>query len=154
MIGCAFADLAPVLAETFAERGNSVLVVRGDDGLDELTTTGTSTVWQVVDGVVTVSTVDPADLGIEVVELSALRGGDAERNAQVARQLFAGATGPVRDAVLLNSAGAIVAAEQSGPLAGPELAGALRAGMERAAGAIDSGATAALLDEWIALTNA
>ncbi|WP_376767238.1 anthranilate phosphoribosyltransferase [Gordonia asplenii] len=154
LIGCAFGDLTSVLADTFAERGNSVLVVRGDDGLDELTTTGTSTVWQVVDGVVTTSTVNPADLGIEIVELSALRGGDADRNAAVARDLFAGATGPVRDAVLLNSAGAIVAAEQTGPLEGPDLVEALGSGMQRAAEAIDSGATSRLLDDWIALTNA
>ncbi len=153
LIGCAFADLAPVLAETFADRGSSVLVVRGDDGLDELTTTGTSTVWQVVDGVVTMSTLDPRDLGIELVELSALQGGDAERNAQVARDLFAGVTGPVRDAVLLNAAGAIVAAEQTGPLAGESLSAALRAAMDRAAATIDSGAVASLLDDWIALTN-
>ncbi|GAB16679.1 anthranilate phosphoribosyltransferase [Gordonia effusa NBRC 100432] len=153
LIGCAFGDLAPVLAQTFADRGNSVLVVRGDDGLDELTTTGTSTVWQVVDGRVTVSTVDPRDLDIDIVELSALRGGDATVNAGVARDLFAGARGPVRDAVLLNSAGAIVAAEQTGPLAGPALNDALRAGMKRAAAAIDSGAVTALLDDWIVLTN-
>ncbi|MFW0791708.1 anthranilate phosphoribosyltransferase [Gordonia sp. CPCC 205333] len=153
LIGCAFGELAPVLAQTFAERGNSVLVVRGDDGLDELTTTGTSTVWQVVDGSVTVSTVDPRDLDIEIVELSALRGGDATVNAGVARELFAGARGPVREAVLLNSAGAIVAAEQTGPLSGPALTDALRAGMVRAAAAIDSGAVTKLLDDWIVLTN-
>lgn len=153
LIGCAFADLAPVLAQTFADRGNSVLVVRGDDGLDELTTTGTSTVWQVVDSVVTTSTVDPRDLGLDVVDLSALRGGDAQRNAQVARDLFAGQTGPVRDAVVLNSAGAIVAAEQTGPLSGGELVDALRDGMSRAGEAIDSGAVATLLDAWVELTN-
>ncbi|QKT07612.1 anthranilate phosphoribosyltransferase [Gordonia sp. X0973] len=154
LIGCAFADLAPVLAQTFADRGSSVLVVRGDDGLDELTTTSTSTIWQVVDGVVTEHHIDPqADLGIDRVELSALQGGDAQDNAVVARDLFAGAVGPVRDAVLLNAAGALVAAEQTAPMTRDDLVAALAAGMTRAAHAIDSGAAAQILERWATVSG-
>lgn len=154
LIGCAFADLAPVLAATFADRGNTVLVVRGDDGLDELTTTATSTVWQVVDGTVTELSVDPRRLGIELVELAALQGGDATVNARIARALLAGEPGPVRDAVLLNAAGAIVAMEQSGPMSVDELHEALRAAMDRAAAAIDSGGATDVLARWVELSNA
>ncbi|MFT4201979.1 anthranilate phosphoribosyltransferase [Gordonia sp. (in: high G+C Gram-positive bacteria)] len=154
LIGCAFEDLAPVLARTFADRGASVLVVRGDDGLDELTTTSTSTVWQVVDGVVTKHRLDPqGDLGLARVELAALQGGDARDNAEVARELFAGKTGPVRDAVLLNAAAALVAATQTAPMTRDELVDALKAAMTRAAEAIDTGAAADLLARWAALSS-
>lgn len=152
LIGCAFADLAPVLAQAFAERDASVLVVRGDDGLDELTTTTTSTVWQVAGGTVTELRVDPRDLGIDYVALSALQGGDAVANAAIARALLAGDPGPVRDAVLLNAAGAIVAAEQTAPFDDAGLAAALRAAQTRAADAVDSGAAARVLDKWAALS--
>ncbi len=153
LIGCAFVDLAPVLAQAFADRGSSVLVVRGDDGLDELTTTTTSSVWQVVGGQVTRLTVDPSDLGIARVELSALQGGDAAVNAEIARALFAGAKGAVRDAVLLNAAGAIVAFEQRVPMGNSELTDALGAAIARAAESIDSGAAAGVLDKWVELST-
>ncbi|NED07524.1 anthranilate phosphoribosyltransferase, partial [Streptomyces sp. SID6648] len=97
--------------------------------LDELTTTATSRVWVVRDGRVTEETFDPREVGIELVPVEALRGADASYNADVARRVLAGETGPVRDAVLLNSAAALVALE---PGTGP-LAEQIRAGMERAA---------------------
>ncbi len=131
--------MAPIIAGVFAERGHSSLVFRGDDGLDELTTTATSRVWVVRDGRVTEETFDPRDVGLELVPVQALRGADASYNADVARRLLAGETGPVRDAVLLNSAAALVALE---PGEGP-LTEQIRAGMDRAAEAIDSGAAKA-----------
>ncbi|MBF6202217.1 anthranilate phosphoribosyltransferase, partial [Nocardia cyriacigeorgica] len=103
LIGCAFADLAPVIAGVFAERGASALVVRGRDGLDEITTSDVTDVWIVSGGRIRQTVLDPTRLGIARVELDALRGGDAEVNAGIAREMFAGAPGPVRDAVLLNS---------------------------------------------------
>ncbi|WP_255450085.1 anthranilate phosphoribosyltransferase [Skermania sp. ID1734] len=149
LVGCAFADLQPIIAGVFAGRGTSALVVRGDDGLDELTTTGPSQVFAVHDGDVVRHHLDPAELGIDRVPLDALRGGDAQANAVVARELLAGKPGPVRDAVLLNAAGALVAF--AGP--GPNLLSQFAAGLERAADAIDSGAAAALLDRWVAVTS-
>lgn len=152
LIGCAFSDLAPTLAQTFADRGNRVLVVRGDDGLDELTTTTTSTVWQVVGGEVNQLRVDPAELGLPLVELAALQGGDAAQNARIARDLFAGARGPVRDAVTLNAAAALVAFEQDRRYDQAEFTGALRAAMYRVEGVLDAGAAAERLAQWAQLS--
>ena len=94
----------------FAGRGRAASVFRGDDGLDELTLATTSTVWWVRDGAVTELTLDPTDVGLEHHPVESLRGGDAAHNAQVARDLLAGAHGPVRDAVVLNSGIALATA--------------------------------------------
>ena len=154
LVGCAFVDLLPVLAGVFALRGSSVLVVRGDDGLDEITTSDTTQVHVVRDGEVRVLTLDPTDLGIARVPLDALRGGDAQVNAAVARDVFAGTPGAVRDAVLLNAAAALVAFEGLA-FEGPrlDLVADLRGGLERATAAIDSGAAAKVLDRWVALSG-
>ncbi|MFF0476230.1 anthranilate phosphoribosyltransferase [Streptomyces sp. NPDC004284] len=149
-VGVADPRMAPVVAGVFAERGNSALVFRGDDGLDELTTTSTSRVWVVKDGGVTEERFDPRDVGIELVPLEALRGADASYNADVARRLLAGETGPVRDAVLLNAAAALTALE---PGTGT-LAEQLSAGIAKAAESIDSGAARRSLERWIAASNA
>ncbi|WP_399092174.1 anthranilate phosphoribosyltransferase [Streptomyces sp. BBFR2] len=148
--GVADARMAPILAGVLAERGSSALVFRGDDGLDELTTTATSRVWIVRDGAVREETFDPRDVGIPLVPVEALRGADAAYNAGVARRLLDGEKGPVRDAVLLNSAAALAALE---PAAAP-LAERIRAGMERAAESIDSGAAKRALERWAAASNA
>ncbi|PXY21703.1 anthranilate phosphoribosyltransferase [Prauserella sp. PE36] len=150
LIGCAYADKAPVLAEVFARRGASVLVVRGDDGLDEITTTTTSTAWVVSGGAVRQESIDPAVLGIAKATAEDLRGGDAAVNAEVVRELVGGKQGPVRDAVLLNAAGALAAfAGLSG-----DLTADLKAGLGRAAETIDSGAAANLLTRWVELSKA
>ncbi|MFF1678986.1 anthranilate phosphoribosyltransferase [Streptomyces sp. NPDC058256] len=149
-VGVADPRMAPIVAGVFAERGNSSLVFRGDDGLDELTITSTSRVWVVRDGKVTEETFDPRDVGIDLVPIEALRGADSTYNADVARRLLDGETGPVRDAVLLNSAAALVALS---PGAGP-LADQIRVGMAKAAEAIDSGAAKRTLERWVAATNA
>ncbi|MEU7295394.1 anthranilate phosphoribosyltransferase [Streptomyces exfoliatus] len=148
--GVADARMAPIMAGVLAERGSSALVFRGDDGLDELTTTATSRVWVVRDGSVREEAFDPRDVGIDLVPVEALRGADASYNADVARRLLAGETGPVRDAVLLNSAAALTAlAPGEGTLAEQ-----IRAGMEKAAEAIDSGEARRALERWIAVSNA
>ncbi|MGW1022395.1 anthranilate phosphoribosyltransferase [Streptomyces sp. NPDC002577] len=148
-IGCFDTRMAGLMAGVLAERGSSALVFRGDDGLDELTTTSTSRVWVVRDGAVREESFDPRDVGIELVPVEALRGGDASHNADVARRLLAGETGPVRDAVLLNSAAALVAFS---PGEG-SLSEQIRAGMERAAESIDSGAARRVLERWVAASN-
>ncbi|MFJ8153046.1 anthranilate phosphoribosyltransferase [Streptomyces sp. NPDC094468] len=148
-VGVADPRMAPVVAGVFAERGNSSLVFRGDDGLDELTTTATSRVWVVRDGTVTEESFDPRDVGIGLVPVEALRGGDPSYNAEVARRLLDGETGPVRDAVLLNSAAALVALD---PGTGT-LAGQIRAGMDKAAESVDSGAAKRVLERWAAATH-
>ncbi|MGF0319955.1 anthranilate phosphoribosyltransferase [Nocardia fluminea] len=155
LIGCAFADLAPVIAGVFAARGASALVVRGRDGLDEITTSDLTDVWVVSGGRIRQTVIDPARLGIARVDLDELRGGDAEVNAKVARDVFAGTPGPVRDAVLLNSAAAIVAYDLSRGAGDvdSDLDAALAGGLERAAAAVDSGAAAELLRNWAELTQ-
>ncbi len=81
------------MARVFADRGSDVLLFRGDDGLDELTTTTTSTVWQVRDGAVTEATLDPQELGIPAARPEDLRGGEVADNVAAARRVFAGRAG-------------------------------------------------------------
>lgn len=151
LIGCANTRMAPVLAEVFAARGDSTIVVRGDDGLDEITTTTTTSAWFVHSGTVRRHHVDPGALGIPLVDVGALRGGDAAYNAEVVRAVLGGKQGPVRDAVLLNAAAALVAREgNAGSAGGEQLHERLRGAMRRAAEAVDSGAAARLLERWIA----
>ncbi|MHA7650849.1 anthranilate phosphoribosyltransferase [Mycobacterium sp. ML4] len=147
LIGCAFADLAEVMAGVFAARRSSVLVVHGDDGLDELTTTTTSTIWRVQAGTVDKLKFDPAGFGFARAELDELRGGDAAANAAEVRAVLAGARGPVRDAVVLNAAGALVAHAGLSSRAG--WLPAWEEGLQRADAAIDSGAAEDLLARWV-----
>lgn len=144
LVGCAYADKLEVLARVFAGRGASVLVVRGDDGLDELTTTTTSTVWRVSGGDIQRTSVDPEAFGIPRASLADLKGGSAETNATAVRELVAGTRGPVRDAVVLN-AGAAIASYRG---FSASLYDDLRAGMTTAEEALDSGKAATLLDTW------
>jgi len=173
-VGVADPKMGPVLAGVYAERGNTALVFHGE-GLDELTTTGPSTVWIVGDGSVSATELAPAALGLPRCALSDLRGGDPAANAAAVRSLLAGEAGPVRDIVLLNAAAAMAAADGLGPVlsartaagtadtvatasvistvTGEALIKTLSAGLARAAEAIDSGAAAALLDHWAAASN-
>ncbi|MDI6098009.1 anthranilate phosphoribosyltransferase [Actinoplanes sp. NEAU-A12] len=149
-VGCFDPRMAPVMAEVFARRGDSALVVRGEDGLDEFTTAAPTRVWLARDGKVEELLVDSVDVGLPRSQPADLRGGDVAFNADVARRTFAGEQGPVRDAVLLNAAAAF-AARSGFP---GDFHETLRAGIKRAAEAIDSGATTALLDRWVAAAQA
>ena len=149
-IGVADLRMAPVVAEVLAARGVRALVFRGDDGLDELTTATTSSVWVVRSGEVEPDRVDPAALGIAQPPADALRGGDPAFNADVFRRVLAGEPGPVRDAVLLNAAAALAAfAERPA-----RLHDALAAGLERAAAAVDDGLAEVRLARWVETTRA
>jgi anthranilate phosphoribosyltransferase len=145
LVGCAELRMAPVLADVFAERDVTVLVVRGDDGLDEITTADTTTVWAVSGGVVRRLTLDPAELGVARSARDDLRGGEPALNAEIAGRLFAGEPGPVRDAVLLNAAAAIAAHRGLSE----DLIADVRDAMVAAAEAIDSGAATDLLARWV-----
>ncbi|WP_406022867.1 anthranilate phosphoribosyltransferase [Nocardioides sp. NBC_00850] len=147
-IGCADASAAPIMAGVFARRGVDAWVFRGDDGLDELTTTTTSHVWMVSQGVVTEATVEPLDHGIGRSTAEDLRGDDAAYNAAVVRRLLAGEKGAVRDAVVLNAGAALAVHDAGSGSVDERLAG----GIARAADAIDSGAAQAVLDRWVAAT--
>ncbi|WP_227748467.1 anthranilate phosphoribosyltransferase [Oerskovia douganii] len=153
-IGVADERMAPLVAGVLASRGTSAVVFRGDDGLDELAATGASTVWEVRDGSVEVSTLDAAkDLGLQRITVEDLRGADATFNAEVARRLLAGDAGPVRETVLLNAAAALVADASLSGTAEGSLVERLRAGMEHAAASIDSGEASAVLDRWVAAST-
>ena len=148
-VGVSDPRLAPVMAGVLAARGADALVFRGDDGLDELSVTGPSTVWVVAGGAVAEEAFDPASLGLARATIEDLRGAGASYNASVARDLLAGARGPVRDAVLLNAAAALAAyAADDAPLVER-----LQAGMATAAAALDGGAARELLDRWVSVSR-
>jgi len=150
-VGVADVRMAPVLAGVLARRGVDALVFHGDDGLDELTITTTSTVWVASperDGVEQVR-VDPQVLGIELAPAESLRGGEPVHNAEVFRRVLGGESGPVRDAVCLNAAAGL-AAHAGGTGA---LDDRLRTGLRAAGESIDSGAAAAALERWMTATR-
>jgi anthranilate phosphoribosyltransferase len=144
-IGCADAAMAPVMAGVFAKRGVDAWVFRGDDGLDELTTTTTSHVWEVSGGAVTQHVLDPLDVGVPRGTAEGLRGQDVQFNADVVRRLVTGEPGQVRDAVVLN-AGAALTIHAASP---GTLEERLAEGIARAQDAIDSGNAKAALEKWV-----
>ncbi|MCY7395412.1 MAG: anthranilate phosphoribosyltransferase [Nocardioides sp.] len=149
-VGCADLRMAPVMAGVFAARGVDAWVFRGADGLDELTTTTTSSVWVVHDGQTRAVTIDPSELGITPATAEDLRGGDTAHNAEVVRRLLAGEPGPVRDAVLLNAGAALAVHAEPGA----DVVPALAAGVARATAAIDSGQAESTLARWVEASSA
>jgi anthranilate phosphoribosyltransferase len=133
--------MAEVLGRLGAERA---WVVHGD-GLDELTTTGATTVAAFAAGKVEIFEIAPEEVGLKRARLEDIRGGEPQHNARLMRDLLAGVGGPLRDVVLLNSAAALVVAGR---------AGALEAGIELAAQSLDSGAAQRVLGQLVARTNA
>lgn len=146
LVGVADPRMQPVMAAVLASRGSAALVVRGDDGLDKLTTTAMSSVWVVRDGRAVPELLDPRSLGLPLSSPADLRGSTAAANARVLSSVLAGDPGPVRDVVLLNAAAAVVVAD----LTDRPLVEQLAAGLEQCIEAIDSGRAAATLARWIA----
>jgi anthranilate phosphoribosyltransferase len=147
VVGVANERLAPVMAAVFARRGVDALVVHGDDGLDELTVATTSRVWWARGGAVSEHVVDPSRHGLTAGDLT---GGDAAHNAAVCRRFLAGEAGPVRDAVLLNAAAALVAYAPGSDTLDEQLGRQLAA----AAASVDSGAAAEALQRWVSSSRA
>jgi len=147
LVGVADPSLAPVAAQALALRGTSALVVRGDDGLDEITTMSTTTVWDATAGSVTEATFDAADIGIARPQPGALAGGDAAFNATVVEAVLADApsAGEVVEAVCLNAGAALVAARA---VEGGTLAERIDAGYRRAREAVATGAAQERLALW------
>lgn len=150
-VGVADERMAGLMAGVLAGRGSRGMVFHGGDGLDELTTTTTSRVWVIADGVCHDDVLDPRSLGLAPATREDLVGGDPAHNAGVVRDVLAGTTGPVRDIVLLNAAAALLA--YAGPDAGRPVAAQLSEHLAAAANAIDSGKAAALLAEWADVTQ-
>lgn len=144
VVGVSDPRMLPLVAEVLARRGIRAKVFRGQDGLDELTTTGPSTVFESREGDVGEQLLEPRDLGLARASADDLRGGDAETNAGIAKRLLSGEPGPRRDVVLLNAGAALEVAGRVGDL---------QEGIAAAAASIDSGAAAAALERWVAVSQ-
>lgn len=153
-VGVASLDRVPLITGVFRTRGATALVFRGDDGLDELTTTGHSRVWEISRGDVHEHDLDPRDIGIPLADIGDLLGGDAAHNAAIVHRVLQGEPGPVRDIVLLNAAAGIVSYrlfQDAGQVQRP-IVERLAEARDAAAETIDSGAAAAKLDAWVHAT--
>jgi anthranilate phosphoribosyltransferase len=138
LIGAPSPQTAALMAEALAELGTAgAFVVHGHDGLDEVSTTGPTDVWQVSTGRFERHLWMPVDFGVKRAFLSALAGGDPARNAEITKEILSGKTGPARDIVLVNAAAGLLAAG---------LVPDLHAGMAEASRSIDTGAAAAKLE--------
>jgi anthranilate phosphoribosyltransferase len=145
VIGVYAKPLVRTIAEVLAQLGaRRAFVVHGADGIDELSPAGPNDVCEVVDGRVRARVIDPLDLGIERCDPADLRGGSPAENAEAVHEVFAGADGGRRDAILLNAAGAIAAAGHAEDL---------REGLGLAREAVDSGAAAERLAALIAFSR-
>ncbi|MEX2588273.1 MAG: anthranilate phosphoribosyltransferase [Actinomycetota bacterium] len=144
-VGISDLNMAPKMVEVLKILGSErVLAFRGHDGLDELSTAAPSDLWELVDGQITQSVIDPLELGIRRAPSSALEGGTAEENARVVKQVLDGGTGPDRDVVVLNAAAAVVAAG---------IAHDLPAALLVAAESVDSGKARRALEQLIDVSN-
>lgn len=158
-LGVANASVAPLMAAEIAARSRTALVFRGEDGLDELTTTTTSRVWEVAEGTVREYSIDPRDFGIAFAKREQLIGGDAHFNAQVARNLLEGRTdgnlGAIRDIVVLNAAAGVVSYElaKDSTRLDVSLNQRFSHAVERVTQALESGAGREKLSAWIAATQ-
>jgi anthranilate phosphoribosyltransferase len=145
VIGVSDPAMAPTVVGVLQARGAPrAMVVHGHDGMDELTTTGPSTVHELRDGAVTTYELDPSALGIEVVAPDDVRGGDADANAALFHRILAGESGPYRDIVTLNAAAALVVAGTVADLA---------EGLDAARESIDSGAAQARVDALVKVST-
>jgi anthranilate phosphoribosyltransferase len=145
VVGVSDERMLPLMAEVLARRGTRAKLFRGEDGIDELTTTGPSLVFDVRDGAVTESGLDPTDHGIARASREDLHGGDPGESARVARAVLDGRSGPARDVVLLNAGAAL---EVGGAAAD------LDEGIALASSSIDDGRAAATLARWVEVSEA
>ncbi len=145
VLGVGDASIAERMATALGRLGiEHALVVHGDDGLDELSISGPSTIHELSGSSVETYRIEPEELGLQRAPLAAIRGGNPQENAAVLRQVLMGDSGPKRDIVLLNSAAALVAADRAADL---------REGIALAATSVDSGAANAALDNYIAVSQ-
>jgi anthranilate phosphoribosyltransferase len=150
LLGVSDPLLVDLIAAVMADRGiRHGLVVRGDDGVDEVSISTRSRIVEVTtdaagDVSLSESFLEPTSHGIDRAPIDAIRGGDAHANASVARDVLRGVHGPARDVVVLNAAAALVAAEHCD---------GIDAGLASARESVDSGAAARVLDGVVAITT-
>jgi len=162
LLGCADIRLAPVLAQVQLDRGFKSIIVRSEDGLDEISTSAVTDIWDVTSGELRHEKLNPAELRIKSATLEQLRGGDARHNAEVARAIFAGRSDgdfeAIRDVVALNSAATMVAydAAVGSPNFGPvsnSVVSRIWAALPVAYQSLDSGAAESVLDVWVSISQ-
>jgi anthranilate phosphoribosyltransferase len=149
-IGVADERMHRVMAQVLANRGVDGFVFRGDDGLDEITLSTTTSVLTIGSGKIQSDRIDPQDFGIARAPIGDLVGGDATENARITTAIFNGETGAPRDAVLLNAAAAIAAFDGEGDV---EIYERISKSLAKASSALDSGATRQLLKEWVSFSQ-
>jgi len=145
VIGINDPAMAPTVVGVLQQRGAPrAMVVHGHDGMDELTVTGRSTIWEIRDGDVMQYDLDPRELGLDIVDLDRIEGGDAVANAAIAARIFAGEAGAHRDIVTLNAAAGLVVAGAVDDLA---------TGLVQAQTSIDDGRAQQAVDRLVAVSN-
>ena len=149
-IGVADDRMHLVMAEVLATRGVDGFVFRGDDGLDEITLSSTTSILSIGNNEIRSDLIEPSDFGITRAPVSDLVGGDAAENARITLAIFAGERGAPRDAVMLNAAAAIAAFDGEQDL---DVRERIARGLRKAEAAVDGGETTALLERWISLTQ-
>lgn len=157
-LGVANPKIAPLMAKELSQRGRYGLVFRGQDGLDELTTTTASSLWIVTPSGIEETTLNPTDFGLKTAQKEQLIGGDAHHNAEIAKDLFAGKTsgnlGAVRDIVILNAAGGVVAYKMAKSQAtGRDISEFFSEAIELTTRALESGIAATKLEAWVSATQ-
>ena len=172
LVGCARVESAPVMAQVLADRGVSVIVVRGDDGLDEISTTTTTRTWDATGAELQEVVLDPREWGIARVDASLLVGGTAERNVELLEACLrpddvsggghdAPRVAAIRDAVAVNAAAALVAFDAgvnhgAGNSTGNDtgsLSERIKAAIPRARAVLESGDAWALVSRWADVSN-
>lgn len=144
VVGVSDERMAPVMADALARLGRRALVFRGEDGLDELTTTAPSRLWSVADGAVTESLLDPRELGVARSEVGALVGGDVATNRAISERVLRGEPGPQADVVALNAAAGLWV---------HGIADDLADGLERARAVLAAGAGMDVLTRWVEVST-
>lgn len=162
LLGCADVRLAPVLAQVQLERGMKSIIVRSTDGIDELSTSAPTQIWDVTSGTLRESLLNPSELGLTPATLDQLRGGDAQFNAQVVREILAGRSdgnfAAIRDVVALNAAATMVAydaakgAKRFGETS-DSIVERIKCALPVAYSSLDSGAAKSLLDVWVSISQ-
>jgi anthranilate phosphoribosyltransferase len=144
VVGVSDQRMLPVIAGVLAERRIKGYVARGTDGMDEITTTGPTEIYEVNAGTFLQYYILPIEVGIAVARPEDLSGGDVETNTRVARAVLSGDKGAARDIVCINAAAALSAAG---------LADDIQHGLQGAAESIDSGKATKVLERWVAVSN-
>jgi len=145
LVGVAYPELGQRMAEVFQALGaKHAIIVHGDGGLDEITLSGDTSVWELAGGKVSTWTLTLADTGMPKRDIEEIRGGSKEENAATMRRIFQGEQGPVRDYVVINSAATLLAAET---------VTSLSEGVVLAQQVIDSGAAMSKLEDLAELST-